>query len=74
VPPATAVPAGAADADVDEPLAPAELVELLLHAATTPTASTAAAPATATRAKRVRRLFRNIKCAPWLSVCAFDQS
>ena len=64
VPPGTAAAVEDADAEDDGELPPAELDELL-HAAI-PTASRAAAPATATRAVRVRRLFRNIKCAPWL--------
>jgi hypothetical protein len=63
VPPGTAAAVEDADAEDDEPL-PAGLEELL-HAAI-PTASRAAAPATANRAVRGRRLFRNIKCAPWL--------
>jgi hypothetical protein len=52
-------------ADEDEVLLLDGLLVLLLQAAM-PTASRAAAPATATRAKRGRRLFRNINCAPWL--------
>src|SRR5215467_1930696 len=62
VPPATA--AAVEDPEADEEVGlPAEL-DGLLHAAI-PTASRAAAPATATRAVRVRRLLRNINCAPW---------
>jgi hypothetical protein len=72
LPPATAAAVEDADADEDDEL-PAVLVELLLHAAM-PTASRAAAPATATRAVRVRRLFRNIKCAPWLCSVRFGRS
>src|SRR5580698_600487 len=67
VPPGAAAAVEDADAEVDE----LALVELdpLLHAAM-PTASSAAAPATTTRARRDRRLFRNINCAPWLCCCA----
>src|ERR1700684_419457 len=67
LPPATAaaVDSGWPVADEDEVLLFVGLLLLLLQAAM-PTASRAAAPATATRARRGRRLFRNINCAPWL--------
>jgi hypothetical protein len=67
LPPATAaaVEDGAVEADEEDVLLLDGLLLLLLHAAM-PTASRAAAPATATRARRGRRLFRNINCAPWL--------
>jgi hypothetical protein len=60
VPPAIFVPVADAEAE-----APGELLPLLLHAAI-PAASSAAAPAVAACARRGRRLFRNIRCAPWL--------
>src|ERR1700689_2128347 len=62
LPPATAA---AVDEGVDDDEGVLDGLLLLLQAAM-PTASRAAAPATATRARRGRRLFRNINCAPWL--------
>jgi hypothetical protein len=67
-PPGTAAAVEETDAEGDG-LLPAELP----HAAI-PTASSAAAPATAMRASGVRRLFRNMKWAPWLCSCAFPAS
>ena len=63
LPPATAA---AVDEGVDDDEVLLDGLLLLLLQAAMPTASRAAAPATATRARRGRRLFRNINCAPWL--------
>jgi hypothetical protein len=63
LPPATAA---AVDVGVDDDEVLLDGLLLLLLQAAMPTASRAAAPATATRARRGRRLFRNINCAPWL--------
>jgi hypothetical protein len=60
VPPGTLFPVALADPAGLE----GELV--LVVQAAMPTASSAAAPATAACARRGRRLFANIKCAPWL--------
>src|ERR1700722_4307761 len=65
LPPATAAAVEDGAVEAEDVLVLLDGLLLLLQAAMPP-ASRAAAPATATRARRGRRLFRNINCGPWL--------